>query len=309
MQPLLSRGRAAALIAAAAAVPRRVLAQPAAIRIGSYPADTYAEPYFAADGGIFTRAGLTVELTSLSTITQAIAAGALDVGLSDPVQVAHAVNAGVGLVFFAGGGLYASDAPTTLLCAGKNSPLRGAKDLEGQTIGVQQLASLGSLAAREWLRQNGADLQKVQLVEIPFSEMTAALGRGTVAAAVLAEPFLSDARGDVRPLGKVYDAVAKSFYISGWFASRDWLAKNADAAKRLTQAAYDAGRWANTHRDESGAILAKYAKLDLARVRAMTRATFATSLDTSRMQPLLDLAYRYKQLEKPVDARDLIARV
>lgn len=41
----------------------------------------------------------------------------------------------------------------------------------------------------------------------------------------------------------------------------------------------------------------------------MTRATFSTSLETGRMQPLLDLAYRYKQLETQVDAKDLIARV
>lgn len=224
----LSRARAVALLASAAVVrPARTLAQsPVTIRLGSYPADTYAEPYFAADGGIFTRAGLNVEVTSLSTITQAIAANALDVGLSDPVQVAHAVHAGVPLAFFAGGGLYSSDAPTTLLCVGKNSAVRGAKDLEGQTIGVQQLASLSALAAREWLRQNGADPQKVQFVEIPFSDMTPALGRGTVAGAVIAEPFLSDSRTDARPLGKVFDAIAKSFYVCGWFASRDWLAKN-----------------------------------------------------------------------------------
>ena len=35
-----------------------------------------------------------------------VAANALDVCLADPIQVAHPVNAGVALAFFAGGGLY-----------------------------------------------------------------------------------------------------------------------------------------------------------------------------------------------------------
>jgi hypothetical protein len=39
----------------------------------------------------------------------------------------------------------------------------------------------------------------------------------------------------------------------------------------------------------------------------MKRASFATSLDTKLMQPVLDVGVRYKAIEKQVAAADLIA--
>jgi NitT/TauT family transport system substrate-binding protein len=282
------------------------------IRLGTSPADSYAEPFYAIAQGFLKQAGIEVALTLLpaaSAIVQAVAGNALDVGLADPIQVAHPVNAGVPLAFFAGGGLYRSEAPTTLFVTSKTGPINAAKDLEGQNVAVIALASISSLAVREWLRQNGADQSKVKFIELPFPAMAPALARGTVAAAFLAEPFLTDARNDVRVLGKAYDAIAKSFYISSWFAPRDWLAKNADLARRLRQVVYQTARWANANQPESAPIVADYTKVTLDRVRSMTRTQYATSLDTRNMQPVLDVAFRYQQLERPVDATSLIARI
>lgn len=303
------------IIAAAAACglgagPRAIVAQSGtSIRMGAYPTDTYAEPFFAQDTGIFRRAGLSVDIAAGPTAMQALVAGALDVAIGDVIQAANPVNAGVPIAIFAGGSLYSSEAPATLLCVAKNSPIRSAKELEGQNIGVVQLATLSTLGAREWMRQNGADVEKARLVEIPFAAMNAALQRGQLAAAMIAEPFLSDARNDVRALGKAYDAIAKSFYISTFIAKREWLEKNLDTARRVARALYETAQWANFHHDESAPILAKYAKLELEHVRAMTRTSFATSLDERQVQPLLDVAYRYKQLTKPVNAADLIVKV
>lgn len=299
-----------AAAAALTAVPRRVFSQAAAtVRLGAYPTDTYAEPFFAQDAGIFRRAGLNVDLTVTPTLMQALVAGAVDVTMGDVIQAANPVNAGVDIAIFAAGSLYSTDAPATLLCINKSSSIRTANELEGQNIGVVQLASLSALAAREWIRQNGGDADKAHFVEVPFSSMNAALQQGRVAAAMIAEPFLSDARNDVRALGKAYDAIAKSFYISTFIAKRDWLEKNPDLARRVARALYETAQWANTHRDDSAPILAKYTKLELERVKSMTRTSFATSLDMNHMQPVLDIAYRYKQLTKPVNAADIVVRL
>jgi ABC-type nitrate/sulfonate/bicarbonate transport system substrate-binding protein len=45
---------------------------------------------------------------------------------------------------------------------------------------------------QEWLRQNGADTSTIKIFEMPFSPMTPALTRGTLGAAFIAEPFLSE---------------------------------------------------------------------------------------------------------------------
>jgi NitT/TauT family transport system substrate-binding protein len=310
----ISRTRAVALLAAAPlalAEPARAQ-MPVTIRIGSALADSYAQPYFAADGGFFRRAGINVEFTMLSNGSQlaaAMAGNALDIALSDPLQLAHSVNAGVPFAFFAGGGLYRTEAPATLLVVAKNSPLRAAADLEGQTIVVAGLGSLNYIAVREWLRQGGANLDKIRFVELPYPAIPAALLRGTIAAGVLAEPFLWTSHNELRTFGKPFDAIATSFYITGWFATRTWLTANPELAKRVAQVANDSARWANTHRADTAPILAKYLKLDPSAISGMTRVSFATSLDERQIQPVLDIAYRYKQLDKPVNASEIVARV
>jgi NitT/TauT family transport system substrate-binding protein len=307
----MKRSTMVALTAGALAAPAAVSAQSAAIRLACYTTDAYAEPFYAQELGYFARAGLNVDVSILANAAsnaQMVASDAIDVCLGDPIQVAHPVNAGVPLMFFAGGSLYTTLAPTTLFVVATDSAMKTAKDFEGQTVAVIGLASISSLAVREWLRQGGADVERVKLVELPFSAMASAVQRGTVAGAFLAEPFLSAASSSVRVLAKAYDAISKSFAIATFFAKRDWLTRNRDAAHKLVGVIYDAARWANGHQSESAEILAKYSKIDVARVRGMTRVSYATALDSGQLQPILDVALKYNQLEKRVDARELIAR-
>jgi NitT/TauT family transport system substrate-binding protein len=276
------------------------------VRMAAYPSDAYAEPFYALDGGYFNRAGLNVDLTVGPVIVPAVVTNILDIGLGDPIQVANPVNAGVDLAIFAAGGVYDANTPQTLMCVPKNSPLRTAKDLEGQSIGVLQLASMTAMAVKNWMTQSGVNVDNVKLIEFPYSSMAAALEKGTLAAAMFSEPFLSITRNDLRVFGKPFDSIAKLFYISTFFAQRTWLDKHADVALRLRGALYDVGRWANTHRYESAEILAKHSAQNVEQVRAMTRVTFSTALDERYIQPLLDVAYKFKQLAKPVRAADLI---
>ncbi len=313
MNAPVSRARAlGALSAAAALAPSLVGAQAPSVRLGGSGTDLYIEPFLALDAGYFSRAGLSVDVSALANggaIASAVAGGALEAGLADMIQIANAVNRGLPFAFFAGSGLYSSEAPILALCVAKNGAMKSAKDIEGGTVALVALKSITEAAVREWLRQNGADLAKIKFIEMPYGEMTPALARGTVAAAFLGEPFLSAGKDDVRIVGRCYDVVAPSFYISAWFGSRDWIGKNPEVVRKLAGALYACASWANGHHDETAPILAKYAKLDVGRIRAMNRTRYATTLDPRLMQPVLDIAVRYQLIEKPVAAADLIVRL
>lgn len=306
----LSRPTMLALLAAGTFAPRIAVAQQnTPIRLATAPADSYAEPFFGVDNGLFRRDGLNVDLSVLPSggvIAQAMAGNAVDVGLGDIVNIAHAVIAGVPLSIIAGGGLYLSSAPTTLLCVAKTSPIKSAKDLEGQTVAVVSLASISTLGLREWLRQSGANVDAVHLIEMPFPTMLPALDKSSVAAALLSEPFISFSKNTTRVLGKVFDSISKSFYITAWFARRDWLLANPGIAERIAQSAYGIARYANAHHSETVAALAKYTKLDPSQIRSMMRVEFATSLDEKFIQPVLDIAVRYNQLSRQITAKELI---
>lgn len=312
----MERRAAIALLAAAAAVPAGTArAQAPALvplRIATPGGDTYAEPFYAQDTGLLAKAGFDGQLTVLNNagaVLAAVVGGSVDVGIGDIIGIANAVNHGIPISIFAGAGLYQSSAATTLLCVDKSSAVRQAKDLEGKVVSVVTLVGLGTSATKAWLTQNGADLEKIRFLELPQSEMQPALARGLVAAAVLVEPFLNAAKNDVRVLGKPYDAIGKEFLICQWIATRDWLARNAAAAKRLVGAIYESARWANTHHDESLPIIAKYNKVDPDRMRGIVRAVYATTLDVALIQPVIEIGVRYKTIEKTVDAAGLIAKL
>lgn len=311
----MKRYDALAMLAAGVALaPQAARAQsaPVHVRVGSVPADTYAEGYYALDTGLFDKAGLSVEIIPFANgaaMAAAAAGGSIDVGIGDATELANGVSRGLPFVLIAGGAFYSTALPTTALCVAKASPVVRAADLEGQNVAVVSLVSLMSSAVKSWLTQNGADVTKVKFVEMPFPQMPPALSRGTLAAATLSEPIMSDAlANDARVFGKPYDAIAKQFLISDWFTTRDWLTKNPDAAKRFVGAIYDAARWANAHHDDSAAILAKYTKIDVDRIRRMNRATYATDLQRAQVQPVLDTAFKYKSLETATNAATLIAK-
>jgi NitT/TauT family transport system substrate-binding protein len=313
--PVPAVGSIALIAGGVAAMPLRASAQTTGrmrLRVGAVPVDSYAEPFYAQAMGFFEGAGFDAEIipfNSSGPMPSAAAGGALDVGMTDVSVLANAIGRGLPFLVIAGGGLYSTAESTTVLCVQKSSPIQRAQQFEGQTIAVSSLVSLSSTGVKAWLVRNGADLAKIKLVEMPPPEMPAALNRGVVGGAFIAEPVLTQALLTVRPLANAYDAIAPRLSLNNWFTTKDWLAQNPDAATRLVRCIYDTARWANQHRDESAVILAKVAKLEIDQIRRMRRAVYATTLDAATMQPVLDAAYTYKTIDHRVIAGDLTAKL
>jgi NitT/TauT family transport system substrate-binding protein len=303
----------AAAIAGASVLPRRASAQPAplSVRVAATANDTYAEAYYALDRGTFAKAGLDAQVatfTNGATVTQAVVSGSADIGISNVVQIATAVQKGIPIRYFAGGGLYATEEPTTALVVANTATIHDAKGFEGTTIGVSTLKDTSFIATKGWLIDHGADITKITFIEMPFALMGPALERGTVAGAVISEPSLSAARAaGARLFAKSYDAIASKFMISGWFTTLDFAQKNPAAIKTFAQAIYATAKWANGHRADSAVILAKYAKLDLEVAQRMTRCQYAETLDPKLLQPGIDAAVRFGAMDKPIAAADIIA--
>lgn len=282
-----------------------------AVRIATTPNDPYAQAFFAKDMGFFQRAGLDADVTTMangSAISEAVASGALDFGISNPVQLANAVTRGVGFVFVAPGAMSNAQSPAGLVCVAASSNIRVAKDLEGKVVAVSSLRSGQELSLDAWLTKNGADYTKIRTVESVISDMAPGVERGAFAAGIIGEPFLSPAlkSGDVRSIGDPFAAVSPNFLLSVWFATRTFAQQHPDVVRRFDEAITEAGTWANGHQSESAAILAKYAKIDVAVIRRMTRSVFADAMRPADIQPVLDAGARYGILPRPVAASELL---
>src|SRR6185437_7554997 len=131
------------------------------------------------------------EVTTLNfgqAVASAIAGGAADIGQSNIVSLATAHERGIDVAIVAPAGYYLAKAPTSMLLVAKSSPLRTAKDFAGKTVAVNGLKNITQLSVQLWLDENGGDSNAVKFLELPFSEMGAALDGGRVDAALFAEP-------------------------------------------------------------------------------------------------------------------------
>jgi NitT/TauT family transport system substrate-binding protein len=287
----------------------RAVAQAARLRVAGPPNDSAAQAFYAADMGFFSKAGLNVDVDVIGNgglIPGAIVAGSIDIGGISIPAAALAHEKHIPLFLVAPGAMYSSRSPTSVLLVAKSSTITSARDLNGKAIGVRDLTNPGSVAAKAWIDQNGGDSRTVHFLELPDSASTAALAAGRIEAASIAEPFLDEAlRGDTRVLAASYDAIAKEFMISAWFATRDYIGKNAAAAHAFDTAMREAARWANANQARSGEILEKWAKVKVS--PTMARVTYADQLVASQIQPFINAAAKYGVLPASFPAAELFA--
>ena len=204
------------------------------------------------------------------------------------------------------GGPNSKSKAATVLVVSKDSPIHTAADLNGKTVAVAGLNDLGYYSAEAWIEKNGGNPATIQFVEIPYSAMGAALQAARVSAGICIEPFLSALTG-TRALGIVNDAVSNRYMLAGWFAMEPWIGRNAEALKRFNAALQRSARWANTHQQESAAILAHYTGANPDVAAKMARVSYETSTGVSPqvIQPVIDLLQKYGKLTSPPAASDL----
>jgi NitT/TauT family transport system substrate-binding protein len=296
-------------LAAIAAAPSSARAQtPVTIRVGTPPFEAAAEVYFAQAQGYFTKAGLDVQIVPIvnsSAIAQAVASASIDIGFSAVLSIAIAHARGIPFVIIAPGNVHDSAAQIAALIVPNASPIRTAKDLTGKTIGIPALKTISEYAPRIWIDRNGGDSATVKFLELPFPAMSDALAAGRIDAAWVTEPFISSNKHTARVLAYAFDTIARSFLISGWYATSAWARAHAAAVTEFATAIRAAGAWATQNPAQSADILTRDLKLDPATLASMVRTRFADQLSPAAIQPQIDVAARYG-LFAPFPATDLL---
>jgi NitT/TauT family transport system substrate-binding protein len=279
------------------------------VRVAYPMLDPTAEVIYGLDTGFFDRAGFditSVPLTNGAAIAAGIAGGAIDIGVGNVLTVEAAYKKGIPLTIVAPGAASENDAPSNVLLVLKTSPLRTAADLNGKVIGVSPLRAIGDVATAAWIDQNGGDSRTVKFIEVPFVQAEAVLAQGRADAAFCSEPFITQAKATTRIFANTFSALGEGFLVTAFFAAAPWAQANAPLVARFAATIRAIGDWANKHPDASADILAKYAHIDPAIVKASVRSRFATTLTPRQLQPTIDASARYNLLDAPFRAQDLI---
>src|SRR5690606_8966819 len=73
---------------------------------------------------------------------------------------------------------------------GPKSKIKRAKDLEGKTVSINALGSIGDIGIREAISLDGGDPSKVNFVQLGLNEVAAQLESGEIDAGMAGPPFL-----------------------------------------------------------------------------------------------------------------------
>lgn len=228
-----------------AAPAAKPLSPPVSVKIGILGIIPDAGIFIAQERGYFNEEGLDVQLVNFvsgAEVIPPLATGELQFGTgSVNPGFFNAVARGLDLRIVASKSVVAPQLAGGGLIARKDlydsGQLKDLSQLKGKTIALNLKATTSELYVERILEKGGVKLSEVNLVEMPFPDMAAALGNKAIDAAWTVEPFIGipiqrGLAARLIPLWDIYpDHVTSVVMISPVFAK-----DQPEAAKRFITA-------------------------------------------------------------------------
>jgi NitT/TauT family transport system substrate-binding protein len=297
----------------AVALPSSTFAQTTSplIRVGAGPDDTSMPVIYAAQAGLFAKAGLNVQLLKLAgaaTVAAALAGGSLEIGKASAVSVVTAHSKGLPFTVIGAIATYDSTSPDFGLIVLNDSGIKTAQDLAGKTLAAVSLQDMSTIATYAWATQNGVDPTSLKFAEMPASTTLAAMEQGRVVGSTIYEPMLSAAMatGKVRIIAHPYDAIGKHFSGGLLIANVNWVADHRDLVDRFLRVMQQAGTYVHAHENELGPMMAAYAGVDPSTITKFNHEGRAVAITAADLQPVIDAAAKYKVIPQVFPASELI---
>jgi NitT/TauT family transport system substrate-binding protein len=200
---------------------------------------------YGVEQGFFEERDLDVQVTPSqggATVVPAVVSGDSDIAGSNLVSVLLAQGKDIPVKIIAPGTFVRnrrSQDFSAILVAG-DSDIRSPKDLEGKTLAVNTLKNVAELAGKASLAGQGVDVSKIELTEVDFPDMNAALTQGRVDAAFQIEPFVSQGVAEgLRIVDRPYVGTKPGLQIGCYFTSERFLSENEDVVERFREGVAD----------------------------------------------------------------------
>lgn len=167
------------------------------LTIAINPSSQFAPLFYGIESGIFEDNGLDIEIvpqTDIAAIISGIASGQYDFGFATVVHVVTANANGIPVRAVSSiEGQVKPDDEGTVTVADAGTGIEDFADLEGKRVATIGLSSHNTLTLRELVDMDGADPMSMEMVQMPFGQMAAALENDDVDAAIMQWPFANDA--------------------------------------------------------------------------------------------------------------------
>ncbi|TCK26193.1 ABC transporter substrate-binding protein [Pseudonocardia endophytica] len=285
----------------------------ASITVTGLPIVDTAPLYLAQQEGLFKAQGLDVTIRTLPSSNQSLP------GLAD------------GSVDIAGGGNYVTffgaqarkDADLRVVAEGAlaspgldqvvtrpNSGIDAPEQLAGRTIAVNTPPpNIQTLTLGRVLAARGVDPDSVKYVTMPFPQAVAALKAGTLDAAWLVEPFVTQAESDfgALPLIDPTSGPTGTFPLDGYFTTARFAEQYPATVRAFRRAISQASEMAADDQRVTG-ILPTYTTVSPTTAGIITLPDYPTTVQPARLQRVLDLMAQSGMLGQRLDATTLVTQ-
>lgn len=283
----------------------------AELRLGLLPIVDVAPIHLAIERGLFEAEGLTVSVEVVQGGAAAIPAlvgGDLDIAYGAWPSFLIANQQGIALRAVADG-VAAAPGFTEFLALPESGLEGNPAALAGTTIAVNTLGNIGELAVRSALRDAGVDPDDVELVEIPFPDMGAALERGDVEVIWASEPIPTIVKDELGAVVVVDSFVGEmdAFPVAGYQATATFVADNPRTVAAFQRALAAAVALAADDPSLLVDIVPQYTNLTPALAEAIALPTYRAELDPSVLQRVNEYLVTFELLEAGLDVDALVA--
>jgi NitT/TauT family transport system substrate-binding protein len=292
-------------------------AEKTTLNVGVVPAMDSAGFFAALHDGLFAREGLTVRYTPAASTEAAVAqqlSGKLDLSGGNYVSyIDAAANRQAPIEVVAEGSVLQPGSQTVFTMP--DSKIKSLAQLKGHLVGVNAPGNVDYLLGVSALEQDGVAPQAVKFPAAPisFPQMGSDLASGKISAAILPEPYASQAEqqyGAV-PLTDLNQGATASFPVDGYAVTRQWAQQNPNTLKRFLAALETGQEVADTSRQ---AVEQAYESIDGAGGGQVTSAVAAVmaldsypiGIEPSQVQRVADAMFQYHLLKAPFKVNSLL---
>jgi NitT/TauT family transport system substrate-binding protein len=280
------------------------------IDVGVLPIIDDAPVYIALQHGLFKAQGLDVTPVTLNSgevATGDLLSGKLQFAFSNYVTTILDVSNGAKLRIVADGAQTLPD--TNVIMIAKNSPIRTVQDLRGKTIAVNAAGNIGTLMVDSTLQTFGVPVNSVKFKVIGFPQMAAALQDGSVQAAWMAEPFITQSGEQIgaEELADTASGPMTDFPIAGYAALQQYAQQHPSTVAAFQRAMVQAEALAATRSVVEQALPTYITGMTPQLVAAVHMDSYPTSLSQARLQRVADEMLEAGMLKQPFNTQQLLS--
>ncbi|MFR9728584.1 ABC transporter substrate-binding protein [Saccharopolyspora sp. MS10] len=279
------------------------------IVVGSLPALSQAPVAVAQAKGYFAEEGLTVKVQPVSDGPAALTAlisGQNDMSLGSytaPIKAQATGAADLKII----SEMMISVPNTMNIMVLPGSRIKKPEDLADAKIAYSAPGAITDIGTKAALQDRGINVNDDQFVRFGFPDMLPALQNGQIDAAVMTEPFITQAakKAGAVSIMDAFSGGTADFPVAGAMTTAKFAEDNPKTL-RAFQRAVQKAQVTGQNRAEVTPLLPNFAKISPELAPIVELGKIPTSMDAARLQRVADLMLRFNQISEPIDVSTML---